>query len=58
MGRPHVSEVARAPATDRLPEDPVQIAAKRRAVVFGLTLSLISALLVIGAIASLVVAFD
>lgn len=57
MGRPHVSEVARTPAPDRLREDPVQIAAKRRAVVFGLMLSLISALLVIGAIASLVVAF-
>ena len=56
MGRPHVSKVARAPVPDRR-RDPVQIAAKRRAVVFGLMLALISALLVIGAIASLVVAF-
>ena len=57
MGRPHVSEVADAPAPPRLREDPVALAARRRAVVFGLMLSLISALLVIGAIASLVVAF-
>ena len=57
MGRPHVSEVAGVAAPDRLREDPIEIAAKRRAVVFGLMLSLICALLVIGAIASLVVAF-
>ena len=58
MGRPDLSEVARAEAQERrLREDPIEIAAKRRAVVLGLMLSLISALLVVGAIASLVVAF-
>ena len=51
-----MSEVADAPAPSHRREDAVAVAAKRRAVVFGLMLSLISALLVIGAIASLVVA--
>ena len=57
MGRPALSRLADARATGLTREDVAEEEAKRQAVVYRLLCILISAMLVVGVIASLVVAF-